>query len=395
MIWVSKVNKSAAFLSSLLLLTLLSGCGLKDSVTGMFGSDDELEVDQLVEIEQTIDIERLWATSIGDGNDGYALKLNPAFDDGVIYAAERDGYVFAIDAETGKNIWKEDTDKSLSGGPGVGEGMVLTGTRDGEVVAMDADNGEILWTAQLSSEVLSTPKADLGVVVVRTVDGKVFGLESSSGNRLWIYEHNVPLLTLRGTSSPQLEDGKAIIGFDGGTLTALNILDGSRVWEIKVARPTGRSDLERMVDIDAEPVIEGGVIYVATFQGQVAVVNLDTGQIAWVRELSSYAGLNADYDRVYLTDEQSEIWALNRYSGDTEWKQDQLKSRTLTAPASMGEYLIVGDFEGYLHWIDRSDGQLVGRVKMDNSKINIMPLIANDTVYTYSSDGKLAAYRLQ
>ncbi len=379
------------------LAIVVSGCSsIKDKVSSyMAGKDNQKTLNPLAEIEAVINIKKLWSTRIGNGTDGYYLKLTPVADKGVIYAAEREGEVIALDVETGKQYWETDTEKRLSGGPGHGEGLVLLGTRDGEVLALSDTDGKVLWTTTVSSEVLSAPKADLGVVVVRTVDGKAFGLDAENGQRLWVYERAVPLLTLRGTSAPQLADGKAIVGFDGGILTALDITNGSLIWEKRIALPTGRSTLERMVDIDAEPILKDGVIHIATFQGRVAMVELETGKVGWSRELSSYAGLGVDDDYVYLTDELSEIWALDRYSGDSVWKQDLLKSRALSAPVSFDNYLVAGDFEGYLHWLNRQDGSLVGRVKLDNSPILTTSFVVGNALFAYSSKGTLAAYTVQ
>lgn len=395
-----KTNK--LLLASILAVSM-SGCStVKDTYHKLLSDEDEVVakkaeggVTPLLKLKQTIKIKKLWSTSVGDGTDGFYLKLSPVAGDGVIYAAERDGSVMAISSETGKRRWKTNTKRRVSGGPGHGEGLVLVGTRDGEVLALSEEAGKFQWKAQVSSEVLSAPKADLGVVVVRTVDGKAYGLDATTGKRLWVYERAVPLLTLRGTSAPQLEDGLAIIGFDGGILTALDITNGSVVWEQRVAMPSGRSTLDRMVDIDAEPIIEDGVIHVATFQGRVSVVELNSGRIGWVRELSSYAGLGVDAEHVYLSDEQSEVWALDRYSGNSVWKQEKMKARSITAPVSYGDYVVVGDFDGYLHWMNSEDGSLAGRVRLDNSRILTTPFVIDDTLYAYSSDGKLAAFKVK
>ena len=386
--------KTKQILLLLILITALAGCGtVKKSVSSLMSSDSsKVEIAPLVELEQAIKIKKLWSARVGGGTDGYYLKLSPVVGEGLIFAAERDGQVIALEIESGKQHWKTKTKKPVSGGPGHGEGLVLVGTRDGEVLALSDEDGEVLWTSQVSSEVLAAPKADLGIVVVRTVDGKVYGLDSSNGQRLWVYQRAVPLLTLRGTSAPQIADGLAVIGFDGGILTALDITNGSLVWEKRIALPSGRSTLDRMVDIDAEPFIKDGVVHVATFQGRVAVTQLETGKIGWVRDLSSYAGLGVDEDYVYLSDEKSEIWALNRYSGDSVWKQEQLKTRAVTAPVSVGDYLVVGDTEGYLHWMSREDGTLVGRIRLDRSQIITTPFVVGDTLYAYSSKGTLSAF---
>ncbi len=391
------MNTKKILLTLLLVVTLSACSSVKDRFSNLVSSDNDTKTDisQLVELEQSLNIKKVWSTRIGDGADGYYLKLSPVAGDDVIFAADHDGVVVSLAIESGKQNWKTKTKKPITGGPGLGEGLVLVGTRDGEVLALSEEDGEVLWTSQVSSEVLSAPKADLGVVVVRTVDGKAFGLDVSNGQRLWVYERAVPLLTLRGTSAPQLADGLAIIGFDGGILTALDITNGSLVWENRIALPTGRTTLERMIDIDGEPLIMGNTVYVSTFQGRVSIVELTTGKIGWVRDLSSYAGLGVDVEHVYLTDEKSEIWALDNYSGNSVWKQDHLKSRSLTAPASFGDYVVVGDYEGYLHWLNREDGSLVGRIRLDKSQILTTPFVIGDTLYSYSSKGTLAAYTIQ
>lgn len=397
MIWADAVNKLAKNLLILLLLLGLGGCStVKEKVTGLIAKDeDEPVIKPLVEMSQIIQIEKRWSTQIGDGTDGYYLKLRPVADAGVIYAAEREGEVLALSADNGKKIWRTKTKKPISGGPGVGEGLVLVGTRDGEVLALDENTGDIRWEAQVSSEVLAAPKADLGVAVVRTVDGKVFGLDSTSGQRLWVYERAVPVLTLRGTSAPQLEAGLVVVGFDGGILAALDISTGAVVWEKRVALPTGRSTLERMVDIDAEPQIVDGVIFVATYQGRVAVVELQSGRVAWVRDISSHAGLSVGLDNVFVSDEQSSIWALERYSGNSVWKADELMTRSATAPTVYHNYVVAGDVEGYLHWYSRADGLPLGRVRVDKSEIIAAPFVSDDLIFAYSADGVLSAYYAQ
>ncbi len=391
------MTKSIRILFIALLPVFLTACStIKESVSDfMAGDEEESGIAKLVKIDHPLVIKKVWSASVGDGADGYYLKLTPAAGNGLIFAADRDGDVVALEMETGRRHWKTDTGKRLSGGPGYGQGLVLVGSRDGEVIALSDEDGEMLWTAEISSEVLAAPKADLGVVVARTVDGKVYGLDASSGQRLWVYERAVPLLTLRGTSSPQLARGLAIIGFDGGILCALDITDGSLIWERRISLPTGRTTLDRVVDIDADPIIMDGVIYVVTYQGRLAVVELDSGKIGWVRDLSSHAGIGVDDDHVYLTDEESALWALDRYTGNSVWKQDQLMGRSLTAPVSIGDYVVIGDFEGYLHWLNRKDGSLAGRVRLDRSAILATPFVINDILFAYSSDGALAGYKVQ
>ncbi len=348
----------------------------------------------LVEFEPSIAIQELWTDDVGEGTDALFLKLTPAAAEGTVYVADREGTVSAIGIESGDAVWERDTDLPISGGPGLGAGLILVGTSDGEVLALSQADGSPVWTAAVSSEVLAPPRIEDGVAVVRTGDGKVFGIDASAGTRVWVYDKQVPVLTLRGTSAPVLSEGLAIVGFDSGALVALEIKTGKPAWEVGVAQPRGRSDLERMVDIDAEPVLYDDRLYVATFQGRVAALELQDGDLVWDKTLSSYAGLGVDEDNLYVTDDRGHLWSLDRLAGSANWEQEQLAGRALTAPSRTGDYVVVGDMEGYLHWLGREDGQQAARVRLDDERIITAPLVVGDVVIAYSSGGTLGAYRV-
>ena len=374
----------------------LAACGIPGKISRLlFGEPNTRSPAPLEEIEGTVEVERLWIKKIGKGAGERYLKLNPVTIGQVVFAADWKGRVTAVDVESGQAIWKQDLGRPVSGGPGAGEGKVYVGTSDGEVLALSQEDGRVVWKTPVSSEVLSAPRAANGVAIARTVDGKLFGLNANSGRRRWVYERAEPVLTLRGTSAPTLIDGLVVAGFDSGRLVALDISTGRLTWEARIAMPSGRSDLERMVDIDSQPLVSVGTIYVATLQGRVAAVSLDRGQTLWSRDISSQAGIGMDDRNVYLTDEESKILALDQLTGNPVWKQEKLVARSLTAPISIGPYLVVGDFEGYLHWMRRGDGQLVARAKLDDSRILAPPLGTADMVLAYSTDGRLAAFRLR
>jgi outer membrane protein assembly factor BamB len=374
------------------LIALVSGCGISRYLPDFLVGEEEAEPPApLVEFKPTVEIDTLWSEDVGGG--AQYLKLAPVAMGTRIFTVDRKGEVSAIDAKTGEQLWEEDTDAPISSGPGVGEGLVLVGTKEGEVLALSQEQGAIVWKSQLSSEVLAAPKAAEGIAIARTLDGKVFGMDAASGSRLWVYDRQVPVLTLRGTSAPVLVNDLVIAGFDSGSLVALEIKTGKLTWETNIAQPRGRSELERMVDIDAEPVVFDDTIYVATFQGRIAAVSLYSGQIAWDRDLSSYAGIGVDSDNVYLTDEEDQIWALDRYSGASVWKQDKLHARSVTAPTPFGEYVVAGDLEGYLHWLRKEDGQFAARVRVNRSPIIVPPLATENALFALSSSGRLVAYR--
>lgn len=375
-------------------LPWLSACAVGDYVADLLEGEANIEPPApLTEIETTLEIETLWSTTVGRGVEKQFLKLTPVAAGDLIFTADRKGTVSAVNAQTGKLVWKQDTEQAISGGPGIGEGAVLLGTSEAEVLALSQEDGHLVWKSAVTSEVLAAPRAAEGVAVARTVDGKLFGFDASDGQRLWVYDRQVPALTLRGTSAPVLVNGLAVTGFDNGSLVALELKTGKPVWEVLIAQPRGRSDLERMVDIDAEPLVIDGTLYVAAFQRGVAAMSLESGRISWERDVSSYAGIAADPGNVYVSDDQGHVWALDRYTGSSVWKQEKLHARALSAPATIGDYVVVGDFEGYLHWMRRDDGEIVARVRVDKSRIIAPPFVENDTLFAYSSDGTLGAYR--
>jgi len=372
----------------------LAGCSAADTVSDWVGGDEDntQPPTPLTDINTRAEILELWERDVGKGSGDQYLKLSPAISDERIFVANNDGEIKAIDITTGKVIWDKDVDKKITGGPGANNGLVMAGTSEGEVIAIESESGNILWQAKVSSEILAAPQTDNNIVVVRTIDGKIFGLSATDGSRLWVYDRTVPALTLRGTSAPVIAEGLVIAGFDGGRMAAIELETGRLIWETRIAIGSGRSELERMVDIDAEPLVIDGIIYVATFQGRIAAVDLDSGNILWTRDISSYAGLSVDDRNVYVTDDNSHVWALDRVGGNSVWKQEKLEARTVTAPTTINELIVVGDIEGYLHWMDKTSGQFVARTKISSAKIIAPPISTGDLIFAYSSDGTLGAY---
>jgi outer membrane protein assembly factor BamB len=380
-------------LATCLLGGLLSGCG---TMSGILGGEDNAEPPApLVDIADPVPLQELWSTSLGVGYDKQYVNLVPTSDGDRVYVADRKGRVAAFDAETGKQVWSVKTGATVSAGPGAGKELVLVGTSDAEVLALNAADGSLVWTAAVSSEVLSVPQLGLDTVIVQTADGSVTALNVEDGSQLWIYDRSVPVLTLRGTSTPAVQHGAVIAGFANGKLVALSEEQGFVVWETSVAIPQGRSELERIVDIDGDPVIVGTAVYVTTFQGRVAVIDLQSGDPGWKRDMSSHTGLGVDFSQVYVTDDKSHVWALARSTGAAEWKLDLLENRQLTVPVPFNDYVAVGDLEGYLHLLSRYDGSIAARVRVDSKGIRARPLIQRDILYVYGNGGKLAAYSLR
>lgn len=357
------------------------------------GEDNSTPPAELVSFTPVLEVETLWSTQIGAGADKQLVKLVPAVTPDRVYAADRRGRVVAIEAASGRQVWNAETEVRISAGPGVGEGLVLVGTSDGETLALDGADGALKWRVSVSSEVLSVPRALDGVVVVATMDGKVYGLEATDGRQRWVYDRTVPVLALRGASTPALTQGRAIGGFASGKLASLDLRDGRPQWEATIAVPRGRSELERLVDISADPILVGDVVYVVSFQGRIAAVSVDSGRIIWARDFSSYTGLTTDGSQLYVVDDQSHVWALYARNGASVWKQDKLQARSVTAPAVHGDAVVVGDFEGYLHWLSREDGELLARTRVDDEGIGTAPVVVDDTLYVLGKGGTLKALK--
>lgn len=389
---------------------ILSGCAATERVTNYFkgGSDNAETPNPLVEFSPLINVIELWNRKNGVGTDEQYLKLAPVIVNQRVFVADSAGNVGAMDATNGKRLWQKKINASesidgrsgwfrgedirITGGPGYGDNTLLLGSIEGEVISLSAENGSELWRTRVSSEVLSAPQRDSDIVVVRTIDGKVFGLDADDGRRLWIYDRTVPPLTLRGTGTPAIDGGIVVAGFDGGKMAALDVRTGKLLWEAGIAAARGRSELERMVDIDSQPAIVAGTVYIATFQGQVAAVQLESGRILWSNDLSSYAGFGVDDQNIYVTDEDSHVWALDRFSGSVLWEQEDLHARAATAPGTVGDQVVVGDFEGYLHWISKKTSEFTARTRLCKKPVIAKPIVVGRIVYAYCSDGRLAAY---
>ncbi|AUB79355.1 outer membrane protein assembly factor BamB [Spiribacter roseus] len=329
-----------------------------------------------------------WSASLGAATPpGY--RLGPALMDERVFAAGADGTVAAYDAASGERRWRQDLDVAITGAVGVGETGVALGTANAEVVLLDPDSGAVKWRQRVSSEVLAPPAVGQGSVVVRTGDGGVFALEADTGEQRWLYRSGVPALSLRGHGSPVLVNGGVVVGFDNGRLAALELGNGDVAWEASVAVPEGRSDLERMVDLDADPAVAGGDVFAGAYQGRVAGIALANGQIAWTREVSVLGGISVDDSNVYVTDERGRLWAFDRRNGASVWRLDALEGLSLTAPRRYRDGLIVAGSDGYLNWIGLRDGALEARYAFDNSRLSVAPRVDGERIVVLDRRGQL------
>jgi outer membrane protein assembly factor BamB len=388
-----RFGSSLLWLSLILALaTPLSGCG---SIPWFGKEKDPTPPSPLPSLAQETGFNTLWSTRPTRGTEGRRLYLVPALAEGRLYVADARGRVVALAADSGRELWQRDTGLAFSGGPDVAGERLVLGTSQGELVALSTQDGHELWRAQLGSEVLSVPRLGAeGQVIVHTLDDSIHGLDAATGQIQWRVNYPPPVLTLRGSSTPALTENGIIVGLSGGKLVKLDPKDGLPLWEVIVTRPSGRSELARIADIDADPVLVGSTVYVGAYNGDLAAVDRELGEVLWRRELSAHAGLTADADGLYVTDSTDQVWGAEMADGAGRWQQDQLRYRRLTAPALLGERLLVGDFEGYLHLLDKRDGRLVGRMRLTKAGITARPLASGNRVYVYADDGTLAALTL-
>lgn len=382
--------KRAALLLTILLASLLMhGCSWIRS----WGGPEPGDPAPLVEFEPSLEVRKVWSTSIGDGMGKQGLSMPPKFSSGMLYAADYEGVLAAVEADSGRKVWSLKTDQPFSGGPGLDGDRLYMGTVDGRVIAYDRDGGAELWNSQVSSEVLSPPAVGDGVVVVRCIDGRVFGLDAVSGRRMWIHDHNVPLLTLRGNAELLIRGGVAFVGYDDGSVTSLRVEDGTVIWSQTIAAQDGRTELDRLADIGQQMVLVASDLIVSSYKSRVVSLAADSGRLLWFKDISSATGVQVDRTNLAVSEKNGDLWMLDRRNGSTLWKLDQMTNRGLTRPAFYANYVVVGDKEGYLHWLDQDIGSFVARVRAGRKGFAAAPLTVGTTLYVLTHKGDLIAYR--
>ena len=349
----------------------------------------------LVKFPATLPVKKLWGEGVGGGKKQSVLRLGlgPAVDNGVVFAASHKGEVLAASLDTGRHLWVKKLKIPISAGPGAGGGLVVVGSSKGTIVTLDGATGRELWRSRLNSELLSAPAIGEKVIVIRSVDGRLHGLDAHTGKELWSVEQQVPRLSLRGTAIPLIAKEVAFSGFDNGKVMAVSLNTGDTVWDSALATPHGRTELDRLVDIDSAVRVAGDNVFAAGFQGRTAMLALDSGQIWWAHDMSSYRGLAVDEDNLYVTQSDGIVVALRQRDGSELWRNQKLKLRRLSTPVLTSTAVAVADFQGYLHWLDKTTGELVARERVAKERISNSPVSVGDTVVVLTDRGKLAAFR--
>lgn len=382
--------------AALMAAGLLGGCGMlgktTDTVAGWFsfGKKRLAEPAPLVQFAQQRAMSRAWAAAAGEAGRG---MFEPAVDGGAVFAAGEAGRVVRINLQSGAETWRVDTGRKLSAGVGVGSGLVLVGGLKGELVALDAASGAKRWEVSLSGVAVAPPAVDGDLVVVRTGNGQVHGLNIADGSRKWLYSRQLPALSLQGVSALAIKDGVAYAGFPGGKLAAIQLSSGLQVWEASVSMPRGATELERVNDVVGLPALDGQRVCAVTYQGRVACFDRARGSLIWARETSSDSGLSMDAQYVYVTDDKDAVTAYDKDTGRAAWRQDKLANRKLTAPLSLGKYVVVADLEGYVHLISAEDGSFAARAQADGL-VRAAPIDIGPGFAVQSVKGGVVAFKL-
>ncbi|MCW6539940.1 outer membrane protein assembly factor BamB [Yersinia ruckeri] len=384
-------------LVGLVSVALLSGCSLFNS------EEDVVTMSPLPTVENQFTPTKVWSTSVGGGVGDYYSHLRPAWQGSSVFAADRKGLVKAMDIETGKEIWQTNLSEKinfyssnrsamLSGGLTVSGSHVFVGSEKAIVYALNADDGKVAWQTTVAGEAMSRPVVSDGMVLVHTTNGMLQALNESDGAIKWTLNLDVPSLSLRGESSPTVAFGAAIVGGDNGRVSAVMMQQGQLIWQQRISQVTGTTEIDRLNDVDMTPVVVDGVVYALAYNGNLTALDLRSGQILWKRELGSVNDFIVDAGRIFLVDQNDRITALKTDGGITLWSQSDLLHRNLTAPVMYNGYLVVGDAEGYLHWVNTDDGRFVVQQKVDSSGFLSAPTVASDKLMIQAKGGTVYAF---
>lgn len=369
--------------------------GLWLSMLGGCSSDDTFEQPSpLPDFKAKVELQSVWDESIGDGDKEQLLFLKPYITDKTVYAVSADGELEALTADKGDEIWDRDLDTPIIAGVGADDNQLYVVTQSAQLLALSRKDGKELWHQDLPDEVLAAPQSNGTNVILQTIDGKVLALSAKDGKQRWEYDSVVPVLSFRGTAQPYVDNDVVLAALANGDLVALDANNGTVLWQYAVGVPNGRTELERLVDVDGSPIVKDGNVYVVGYQGKVAQLALQTGQELWSQTASSLESPELGLGNLYLSSADGQVEAYNLYSKAKVWTQSKLKWRRLTAPVTVGGYILVGDYEGYLHVLSQLDGTIVGRKEVDDDGLRVSVVPKNGLIYVYGNGGELVAYRL-
>ncbi|HAT8152853.1 TPA: outer membrane protein assembly factor BamB, partial [Legionella pneumophila] len=355
----------------------------------MLGKDNTPQPKELKEIQPKVKMAQNWTAPVGKTRKtNEYLNIKPAIRGDIIYTADASGLVQAVSKKDGQIKWSTSLKNNIVSGPTVADGYLVVGTNASTLVLLNQSDGKEIWQNKVSAEVLAPPALSHQKVIAKTIDGKVYAIDAVNGKQLWVADHGAPSLVLKASSSPIIVDNLVLVGFSDGKLDALELQTGRLIWQRSIAYGMGASDVERLVDIDSDPIISNNVAYLATYQGYVGALSLSNGQFIWRKPASVYKNMLLSHNNLYFTDSNDVLWSLNSNTGQVNWKQTSLKARGLTAPALVGGNLVVGDKTGYLHILSTQTGELLGRSQLSGG-VTVSPSVSGKNMYVLTNNGTL------
>lgn len=393
---------TSKFLAILVLATTLGACSSSDD------EDPRDIIAELIDFEERFEPEVIWDASIGYGVESHFSRIKPVVAYDMVISASRDGDVIAFEQATGKKLWQADLSNidgergffdsrqsaQLAGGPITGMNKVFIGSENGDIYALDAQTGELAWQGKVKGEIINAPAIDTGILVVNSASGVLQAFNATTGDELWKVEQDVPALTLRGLSSPVIASGGVLVGKANGDVSVYLLEKGQQGWTTEVGEATGTTELERVVDVDSAPVVFGDKIYSVSSRGNLVAIDLRSGKILWKRQYSSYRQISISGNRIFFTTDRGHVFSVNRNDGLEQWSNLTMSNRGVTGPAVYGDYIVVGDFDGYLHWLSQETGEIVARHHLDGSGIHSTPTVVKGVLYSQARNGDLEAIQI-
>ncbi|MGV6985199.1 outer membrane protein assembly factor BamB [Providencia hangzhouensis] len=378
--------------------TLLVGLVASALLAGCSSETDSIIMAPLPQVENQFTPSIVWDRSVGNGVGQFYSELSPIWDGSAVYAADRKGLVKAFELDSGKELWSVDLSKRtgflsanlsalLSGGLTVDGDKIFVGTERGTVIALNKEDGQVAWDVEVAGEALSKPVVSNDLVVIHTSNGQLQALDVNSGEIKWTVNMDTPSLSLRGESAPAVAFGAAIVGGDNGRVSAVLLSQGQLIWQQRISQVTSSTEIGRLNDVDMTPIIDDGKVYAIAYNGTLAALDMRSGQILWKRELGSINDMVMSGENLYLVDQSDRVLSVRKSDGVTLWTQEDLLNRGLSAPEMYNGYLVVGDKEGYLHWLDMSTGGFVAQNKLNSSGIHSRPVVASDKLMVQTKNG--------
>lgn len=368
---------------------LLAGCTMLDDY--MLGKDNQPAPIPLKKIEPKVAFKQQWMESVSPRSKQPTelYKLKPALFGNAVYTASATGFVQARDQQSGRLIWSKDVKIGVASGPMVNEKMVVVGSNEARVVALDRGTGRLLWQTPVSNQLLAPPIITNGKVLAKTIDGQLYAFNAYTGKRLWRYTHGAPNLILRASSAPVVSDSLVISGFADGKVDAVDLNSGRLEWQRNITYASGSSEVERLIDIDATPVVRGGQVYVVSYQGEVSALSLKDGHVMWQRKMSAYRDMAVTVNAIYVVDAKSQVWALSRQNGMVLWSQKSLINRMLNAPTISRFGIILSDRFGFVHVLSKLTGEEIARDAVSSQAFDSAPVVKGSSIYLLQDNGVL------